>query len=124
MIERTFDYRKVKKMAPWPPVISSEVIYLLDDDVGLWTFHNYLDGLMIHAEMTPQCRGESAMLSAKASFDWIFQNTNKTIIYAGIPIEKKPACYMAIWSGMTYTHTEDNKRYYNMIKKVTEDGFR
>lgn len=114
MIERTFDYRKVKHIASWKPVISSEVIYLLDDDKDLWTFHEYLDGLMIHAEMSINRRGKSAKESAKRAFDWIFKNTKIKTIYAVIPKNRKAACIMAMLAGMKFTYEKDNKRHYEV----------
>lgn len=120
MIERTFDYRKVKKIAPWQPIISREVIYLLDNDKDLWAFHKYLDGLMIHAEMSVNTRGGKARESAKRAFGWIFKNTKAKTIYAGIPEDRKRACYMAILSGMKFTHVNENKRFYKL--EEAQDG--
>lgn len=118
MITRTKDYRIVKKLASWQPIISNEVIYLTEDNAGLWAFHEHLDGLMIHAEMGVNCRGKAAIESAKRAFDWIFKNTDKTIIYAAIPKERKAACYMARWSGMKFTHEDDKQRYYEVSHGV------
>lgn len=113
MIERTFDYRKVCRLAPWKPVISSEdAVYLLDDEVNLWAFERYMDGWMIHAQMSLECRGRKAVESAKRAFNWIVENTGMINIYAGIPVDKKTAWFVASWSGMKYTHTADNKRFY------------
>jgi len=113
MIERTLDYRKVCRLAPWKPMISSEnAIYLLDDKVNLWAFERYIDGWMIHAQMSLECRGRKAVESAKRAFKWIADNTGSRNIYAGIPVDKKPACYVASWAGMQYSHTKDNKRFY------------
>ncbi len=114
MIDRCFDYRLIKRLADWPPVISQTIIYLVDDGVGLWTFHRYRDGLLIHADMSDECRGARAIESAKAAFAWIFDNTGTNKIYARIPAENKPACYMARWSGMTFIATEDNRRCYEV----------
>ena len=116
MIERTFDYRKVKKILGINPLISNEIIYLLESNIGLWIFHKYLNGLMVHADMTPECRGKRAVESAKNAFKWVFQNTNTKIIYAGIPKKNKPACHSAVGSGMNFTHEDENKRYYEVEK--------
>ncbi len=116
MIERTFDYRKVKKVAPWAPIISSEMIYLLDDADDLWTLHEYKDGVMIHADMSGKRRGKAARESAKRAFDWIFENTEAEIIYAEIPKDRKKVCYMATWSGMNFTHETETKRCYEVSK--------
>ena len=114
MIERTFDYRKVRKIASWKPIISSDVIYLLDDDQDLWAFHEHLDGLMIHAELSVNRRGKDAVISARRAFKWIFENTDAKKIYAVIPDDRKAACYMARWSGMKFTHKEDTERCYEV----------
>jgi len=116
LIERTKDYRIVKKIASWNPIISSEIIYLLDNDINLWTFHEYLDGMMIHANMSIKCRGKLAVESAKRAFKWIFENTTTEIIYAGIPDDRKKVCYMAVRFGMEFTHKNENKRYYEVKK--------
>ena len=123
MIERTFDYRRVKRLAPWQPLISNEVIYLIDrqdnEDVGLWSFHKAFDGLMIHADMGLKCNGKKAIESAKAAFKWIFKNISCGVIYASIPKENKAACHTAVKSGMNFNHTEHNKRFYKVMKWET-----
>lgn len=101
-------------MAPWPPVISSEVIYLIDEDRGLWVFHEYKDGLIIHVEMNPDCRGKEAIEKCKAAIDWAFENTGAKIIYAEIPKENKPSCHNAVRSGMIFTNETENKRCYEV----------
>ena len=113
MIERCFDYRKIVRLVPWKPMISSQnAVYLLDDEVNVWAFERYLDGWMIHAQMSLNCRGRKAVESAKRAFKWIFDNTGLKNIYAGIPETNKPAFYVASWSGMEYSHTKDSKRFY------------
>lgn len=118
MISRTFDYRRVKRLVSWQPIISEEFIYLVEaspkGDVGLWSFHKHLDGLMIHADMTLYCRGQRAIESAVNAFKWIFENTKNKIIYAEIDFETRDACYVAVQSGMRYTHSDDNNRFYEV----------
>ena len=114
MITRTFDYRTIKRMAPWAPVISSEVIYLTDDDVGLWVFHEYKDGLKIHVEMNESCRGKEAVEKCKNAIAWAFDNTDAKIIYAEIPIENKPSCHNAMRVGMIFTHETEDRRCYEV----------
>lgn len=116
MIARTFDYRKVKKLLNHQMVISRKIIYLLDDDIGLWSFHKYLDGLMIHADMTLKCRGKRAIESAFNAFKWIFSNTDHEVIYAEIPFDKQAASYVATQSGMKYTHSDNDNRFYEVKK--------
>ena len=118
MIERTLDYRRVKRLAPWPLVISSKVIYLIDrqdnEDVGLWTFHEFLDGFKIHADLGPKCRGKNAIQSIKESFKWIFNSFSVDTIYAEIPVKNKCACLIAAHSGMEFTEHKDNFRFYKL----------
>lgn len=114
MIERTFDYRKVKRIASWQPIITSNVIYLLDDDQDLWAFHEHLDGLMIHAELSINRRGKDAVNSAHRAFQWILNNTSTRKIYAVIPKIRKAACYMAAWSGMNFMYEDDRNRHYEV----------
>lgn len=116
MIARTFDYRKVKKLLNHPLMISRQIIYLVDGDIGLWSFHKYLDGLMIHADMTLKCRGKRAVESAVNAFKWIFSNTESEIIYAEIPFDKRCASYIAVQSGMKYTHSDEENRFYEVSK--------
>ncbi len=116
MIAQTFDYRKVKHASPWPPIISPKVIYLLDEGVGVCTLHGYKDGMMIHIHMDPDHRGVEAKQTLLDSFSWAFRNTDTNKIYAGIPKVNKPSCYMAVISGMKFTHEDKHKRYYEVMK--------
>lgn len=88
-------------------IISSECFYLLETNgkeaLGLWSLHKHQDGVMIHADMGPKCRGRKAIESFKSAVDWIFRNTNFTKIYAGIPKENRAACRMASLAGMRFT---------------------
>ena len=114
MIERTFDYRIIKRMAPWQAVISSKVIYLVDEYYGLWVFHEHKDGLISHIEMSKNCRGKEAIEKCRKAIDWAFEHTNKHVIYAEIPKENKPACHNAVHVGMNFTHETESKRYYEV----------
>ena len=98
-------------MVPWQPVISSKIIYLVDDDIGLWTLRPYLDGLMIHVDMKPWAFGKIALESNRQAFKWLFENGFK-YIYAKIEKQKRQVCHFAIVCGMKYTHTENGKRFY------------
>ena len=112
MIERTFDYRIVRRLASWKVRVSREYIYLVEkkgsEILGLWSFEKWQDGIRIHADMTPRCRGKQAIESAKRSFNWIWDNTEFKRIYAGIPAKNKSACQIAYRSGM------NNMRYYDV----------
>ena len=108
MIERTEDYRIVNRLAgKWRVVVSSEFFYLLETNgkeaLGLWTLHKHRDGVMIHSDMGPKCRGRKAIDSFKSAVKWIFNNTDFRKIYAGIPKGNRPACRMASLAGMRYT---------------------
>lgn len=118
MILRTLDYRRVKKLVAWQPIISNKIIYLIDEgpneDIGLWSLHKHLKGLMIHADMTLKCRGKRAVESAVNAFKWIFKNTDNKIIYAEISVENRTASYIAIASGMKFTHHNNEDRFYEV----------
>lgn len=111
MITRCFDYRIINKMVPWQPVISSKIIYLVDDDTGLWTLRPYLDGLMIHVDMYRSSFGKKSVRSSKRAFQWLLDNGFKNI-YARIEKDKKRVCHFANSIGMHYTHTENENRFY------------
>ncbi len=118
MIERCFDYRRIKKFPAWHVLISDEVYYLMEikcgKDLGLWTFHPWFDGLLIHANVGDECRGRDAVASAKDAFKWIFENTGCRKIYAAIPNDKRPAQFVASWAGMTWQYNDETKRYYKI----------
>lgn len=118
MITRVFDYRRVKRLAPWPLVISSEVVYLIEssggEDVGLWAFEKFLDGFKIHAEMGFKCRGKKVIASANAAFKWIFDSFDMDNIYAEIPAKNKPACLVASRSGMQFINSQNDFRRYQL----------
>lgn len=112
MLERTFDYRIVNKLAWWTPMISKKVIYLLDNKINLWAFYWWNDGYMVHAAMSQSCRGRKASISVKKAFKWIADHTSAKKIYAAIKPEKKHAGMLAISVGMEYTHTLNETRFY------------
>jgi len=118
LIERSFDYRRINRLVVWPLIISSRIIYLIESngsgDIGLWTFHNYEDGLMIHADMTLDCRGQRAVESAKNSFKWIFDNSEIKKIYARISVENRAASFIAISSGMKFFYCDKHFRFYEV----------
>lgn len=107
MIERTLDYRRVKKIVEWPLTISREIIYLIDvkdgKDLGVWSFFKNVDGsnsYVIHADLGAMVRGRKAIESAKAAFKWIFDNTKIDFIIASVEKHRKDVCYMAVYAGM------------------------
>ena len=53
MIERSQDYRRIKRLSDWDDlIISDDCFYLIEDngekDLGIWIFHPHEDGLMCH----------------------------------------------------------------------------
>ncbi len=119
MIERTFDYRIVNRLkGTWRIIVSSDVFYLLETNgkeaLGLWSLHKYDDGVMIHADMGPKCRGRKAIESAKAAFAWIFRNTKFKKIYAKIPKENLPAQRIASLAGMRFRGILDEYRTFEL----------
>ena len=113
-MERTFDYRIINKMAPWDPVISSKIIYLVDENAGVWVFHEHKDGMISHVEMKENCRGADAVEQCKKAIEWIFENTDTKVIYAEIDNDNKPACHNAVRCGFTFIKEEDEVRFYEV----------
>ena len=118
MIERTFDYRIVNRFASWKVRISSDYFYLIEKSfnevLGLWSLEPHKDGLRIHADMGPKCRGKNAIESAKRAFKWVFENTEFKNIYAGIPKENRPACRVASFAGMRFTGNDKKLRLFHL----------
>lgn len=113
MIERTFDYRIVKRITGINPVISSKYIYLIDGDY-LWYLKPFKDGLLLsRCDATP-CKGKEGKRSGKEVFTWVFENTDCKIIYGQIDKTNKPARYMASLVGMKKLFTEDNYIFYGI----------
>lgn len=128
MIERCLDYRRVKKFPGCSICVSDEVYYLMETkdgvDLGVWSLFPWRDGVSIHADLGPKCRGKDAKESAKSVFKWIFDNTFYKIIYAFIPNNTRPAQIMASIAGMEYMHTESNFRFYKIeCDKQREEGY-
>lgn len=108
MIERTFDYRVVKKIAGKVPFISSKVIYLVYEKEMVWAFEEYLDGLLIHVSVLKSARGKKAVEATKMAFEWL-QDNGFINIYACISQKLKDVCHFAIAIGMKFTHKETRK---------------
>lgn len=118
MIERTFDYRRVKRLVDWPLTISSKVIYLIETgsikgvDLGVWTFFEDSGGYEIHADM--KIKGKKAIESAKRAFDWIFNNTKAEFIKTEIPKDRQDVCQMAFHSGMESLGIKGDFRHFKI----------
>ena len=117
MITRTFDYRLVKRLWPFPFALSPECYYLVHGkNEGMWLVEPENGKMVIHAQLGESVRGAAARDSAIAVFDWIFKNTSHTKIYAEIPKDNPKACFMASWSGMNFTHETEEFRWYEVNK--------
>lgn len=120
MIERSTNYRRIKKLVEWPLIISIKIIYLIESlngiDKGIWSFEPWGEGMKIHADMQSNFRGKQAIESGKEAFRWIFQNTNADFIYAGILRENMKACHAAAKSGMTNLGVKDNIREFKITR--------
>lgn len=115
MIEHSTDYRRIKRAWGSDILVWSECFYLIEtdgQDLGAWLFHPYLDGLKVHVHMDERCRGRHAAESATNAFNWVFENTGVSIIYAGIPTAKKKVCTLAAHIGMQFIFCENGNRCY------------
>ncbi len=114
MITRTFDYRLVKRLAPWSVRITSEIYYLIHgDNEGLWTLEPYKEGLLVHPDLGPALKGKAAINAFKELSEWALANTDAKKLYAASPKDRPYAFYMAA-RVMTFTHEDDDKRYYEV----------
>lgn len=118
MIEETKDFRRVKRVTGLMPLLSPDVIYLVETeksgDVGIWLLHPYAKGFMIHAGMGLECRGAKAIDSLKRAIEWGFKNLKCPNIYARIPIISKPACQVAARAGMEMVGKTGNGKLYKV----------
>lgn len=118
MITRTFDYRKVKRLVKFNFAISSECIYLIQDDMqGLWILEPVDGKLMLHCQMGVNVRGKKAVDAAKEVFEWVWHNTKYETIYGETPRDNRAACMMAAKAGMTYTHLADDGYIWHEVHK-------
>ena len=120
MIERSINYRRIKKLVKWPLIISNKFFYLIDKetdiDRGLWSFEPWGKGLRIHSDMKEDFKGKEAIESAKEAFRWIFKNTGAEFIRAEISRENMKACFVASWSGMKSLGVKDNVRAFRIMR--------
>jgi hypothetical protein len=118
MIERTLDYRRVKKLVDWPLVISSKIFYLIQTDgkkdQGVWSFEPDGKGLKGHADIGNTGKGRQAIEGAKDCIKWIFQNTGASFVSAAISRENLKACLVASRSGMESLGVKDNIRHFKI----------
>lgn len=125
MIDKMKSFRRVKDTWPHGVCILPECHYLAEViggiDVGAWFFHPHEDGLMVHADMGPQCRGKAAADSARNAFNWIFENTDAQTIYAHIPSDKKNVHMLAVVVGMDFVFCENGNRCYRIERSMNNE---
>jgi len=129
MIERCFDYRRVKRLAKWPLCVSDEVYYLIDvedgEDIGVWFFHPNNDAFQVHASMKEGNRGRRAAQSVRECFRWMFAHTKTKKIIAAIPKDYREVHVMARHVGMTFDGIDVRDfRCYSLDKMAFEQGNR
>ena len=121
MIERTQDYRRIKKLTDHELIVSSRAYYLIfvidGFDFGAMLFHPYKDALLMHVEMKVGYRGRIAANAYLEAMTWIFDNTGHDIIYGEIPFENRPAHLMARKTGASFDGIEDGLRLYSIRKE-------
>ena len=98
--------------------ISQDTYYLIEvkdgEDKGVWLFHPYEDGFMIHANFSESCRGKAAADSARNAFKWIFDHTSTKIIYAGIHNSKRNVQMLACAVGFAFLRKIESYRIYTL----------
>lgn len=132
MIERTEDYRRVKRIteanpisadSPWDLIISRDFFYLIEvqdgKDVGVWCFEpDVTAGHFIHTAMTPECRGKAAVNSALNAFAWMYENTDADQIIAPISIPLRHSQIIARSTGLDYIGNQDGNKLYKMTRDL------
>jgi hypothetical protein len=132
MIERTKDYRRVKRLAlanpidqdtPWDLIISSDVIYLIEVkdgvDVGVWCFEPKENGEYdMHTAMAPECRGKAAIESGLDAIRWFYENTDANKIIAPVPKNLKHAQRIPRAAGLVYEGVQGERKIYKMNREL------
>ncbi len=110
IIERCKDFRRIVRISDWLVNISPTCYYLMEvkngKDLGVWGFHRYSDGLMVHVNMSADCRGKAAADSARNAFKWIFDNTDTKMIYALIPAVNRKTQVLAVFVGLSFIYND------------------
>lgn len=121
MIERSMDYRRIKRLSDWDLVISQEVYYLIEavngKDAGVWAFIPCNGGFQVHVNMGAGCRGSTAASSARDAFAWLFDNTGCQMIFADIPSHLRHVHIMASHIGMTFDEVDCELRCFTMMRQ-------
>ena len=123
MIERSKDFRRIKRIGCWDDLfITDDCHYLIENDgekdLGVFLYHPCDDGIMAHINFQEGSRGSIAAESARNSFAWIFDNTSFNIIYALIPEEKKRVHMFACSVGFKFISCGDDGRRYSLERPI------
>lgn len=132
MIERTQDYRRVKRITaanpmsednPWQLTISIDFIYLIEvqggEDVGVWCFEPDDEcGYLMHTAMTPACRGKDAIKSGLDAIGWLYANTDADQIIAPVPARLRHAQLIPRNAGLEYMGAEGGIKFYKMTRDL------
>jgi len=117
-LDRSYDYEKIERLLNCPAVIFETFIYLIDGD-NLWSFHpddlstTCMDKLRIHANLHT-FKGKQSQKSMKESFDWIFNHTDTSKIYARVPKDNRSACFLARQT-MNFIKA-DERHHYEVVR--------
>lgn len=120
MIERTFDYRRVKRLAPhWDIYITPLCYYLIvsEDNVdkGAFYFVPYKDGFLVHTQFALAHRGKKALRSYKDSIAWIADNTSCKVLYGTIPSDNMGARILTRSMGVDFDGVDsEGLRMYSL----------
>lgn len=135
MIERTEDYRRVKRITaanpmsrdnPWNLVVSSDYFYLLEvqngQDVGVWCFEPDAEhGYLMHTAMTPECRGRDAVKSGLSAIRWLYENTDADQIIAPVPASLRHAQLIPRSAGLRFLGEKDGTKFHQMDRELFAD---
>lgn len=117
-MEHSRDFRRIRKLYPHDMDISQDSYYLIErmngEDQGVWFFHPYDDGMMIHANFKESFRGKLAADSARNAFKWIFEHTATNVIYANINNTKRHVQMLACAVGFSLCYKADTDRLYRL----------
>jgi hypothetical protein len=135
MIERTQDYRIVKRITnenpmegttEWDLTISDKVFYLLEvvdgNALGVWAFEPAPDGSYeMHAAMGKDCRGAKAVQSGLNAISWLYENTKCNDIVAPVPVHLKHAQRIPRCAGLVYRGIDEGRKIYTMDRNLFKE---
>lgn len=126
MIEHVKDFRRIKRCSGFPVHISPQWYYLIEvkegDDIGVFVFHPFEDGLSVHVDLGEKCRGKVATDAVRRAFEWIFANTDVNVIHAIVPNDRKDVCNMVYITGFRLDHCDsDGNKHYRLERFVVNE---